>query len=352
MQINISKENVNNINYNIKIKKDYSISILRLISITFIVLCHFLQYYNNFLAWHFNIGVQLFLIISGYLYGLKFQTFNIEKSWKCLKKIFLDYYIFVFSAIILNLIFNHQNFNIYNILSFIFLMTTPPGLGHLWFIPLILFCYLICPFLSYLKFKCNKNCYLNFLLKFSFLIILKLIIQSAFSFFNYVWVLCFVIAFLFAEDIKFTKKNFLIKSLFLLLITFFYQLIKFYPNNFNYIYKLINIESFGKVSEISRLLTAFTLFIIIYNLLSLIKFPNDIKFLDFTDKYSYNIYLTHQIFILGPLTMLNLTPYIIFNIIITLCSIFTLTIINIILSKLIKKGYNALFIKNINTINL
>ena len=32
------------------------------------------------------------------------------------------------------------------------------------------------------------------------------------------------------------------------------------------------------------------------------------RFLDFTDKYSYGIYLTHHIFILGSLSVMGLTP--------------------------------------------
>ena len=33
------------------------------------------------------------------------------------------------------------------------------------------------------------------------------------------------------------------------------------------------------------------------------------KIFDFSDKYSYGIYLTHHIFILGSLSVMSLTPY-------------------------------------------
>lgn len=48
-----------------------AISYSRFIAMVMIVLCHFFQFYNNELAWWFNVGVQIFLIISGFLYGMK-----------------------------------------------------------------------------------------------------------------------------------------------------------------------------------------------------------------------------------------------------------------------------------------
>ena len=43
--------------------------------------------------------------------------------------------------------------------------------------------------------------------------------------------------------------------------------------------------------------------------------------LDYSDKYSYSIYLVHQLFILSPLTLLAITDYRSVNIVLTLCAI-------------------------------
>lgn len=43
--------------------------------------------------------------------------------------------------------------------------------------------------------------------------------------------------------------------------------------------------------------------------------------LDYSDKYSYSIYLVHQLFILSPLTLLAITDYRSENIVLTLCAI-------------------------------
>lgn len=60
--------------------KDYSISCARFIAMCFIVACHMMQrdgFASNINGAHiewafwFNVGVQMFLFISGVLYGLK-----------------------------------------------------------------------------------------------------------------------------------------------------------------------------------------------------------------------------------------------------------------------------------------
>lgn len=42
-----------------------------MIATIFIVACHFLQYYQNGLSQWLNVGVQIFFILSGVLYGNK-----------------------------------------------------------------------------------------------------------------------------------------------------------------------------------------------------------------------------------------------------------------------------------------
>ena len=51
--------------------RDYSISFVRYISMLFVIICHIFQYFGNELAWWLNVGVQIFLFISGYLYANK-----------------------------------------------------------------------------------------------------------------------------------------------------------------------------------------------------------------------------------------------------------------------------------------
>lgn len=52
-------------------KRLVAISAVRLIAMVMIIACHILQYYKLELAWWLNVGVQIFLIISGFLSGIK-----------------------------------------------------------------------------------------------------------------------------------------------------------------------------------------------------------------------------------------------------------------------------------------
>ena len=51
---------------------DYSVSCIRVIAMLFIIICHLSNYFGqNIVAQFFNVGVHIFFLISGYLYGGK-----------------------------------------------------------------------------------------------------------------------------------------------------------------------------------------------------------------------------------------------------------------------------------------
>ena len=53
-------------------KTDLSISLLRVMAMMFIIICHLGNYFGkNIIAQFFNVGVHIFFLISGYLYGEK-----------------------------------------------------------------------------------------------------------------------------------------------------------------------------------------------------------------------------------------------------------------------------------------
>ena len=72
-------------------RRDINIQIIRILAMLSIVICHIVQETNNkylvMSAQFFNIGVYIFLIISGYLYSEK----NIEVKSFYKKKIFKNY---------------------------------------------------------------------------------------------------------------------------------------------------------------------------------------------------------------------------------------------------------------------
>ena len=316
--------------------KDYSISILRLISTILIVSCHFLQYFGNQLAWNLNIGVQIFLIISGFLYGLRYEQISIKKVWENFKKIIFDYYIFCILALTLNLIFNFAEFEFTYVIRLLLIIGTIPGIEHLWFIPLILFCYLICPFLSFFLQEINHKKY-KIIHKVAFIGIFTIINIYMFPYFGIECTLCFVSAFLFANEIKDIKLFFVKYGLFLILMTSILHYVLYFTNFFDETLFITSKISFFTISNLIRACTALCLFVSFYFFVSFVKFRKNISFLNFTDKYSYSIYLCHQIFILGPLSLLSLTNFKFINILLSAIAITLLTFLLNILSISLKK---------------
>ncbi len=142
--------------------RDYSISMIRCFSMCLIICCHMMQYLQMELAWWFNVGVQIFLCISGYLYGSDKKRENTIVFYKKqFSKILIDYYVVILPTIFIYFIFARDNIN-YKIAVDVFLTSnTLNGGGHLWFIAYILFCYFITPFLidfyTYLEMKGGRN---------------------------------------------------------------------------------------------------------------------------------------------------------------------------------------------------
>ena len=51
---------------------DATVSIVRVVAMFFIIICHLGSYFSaNIIAMFFNVGVHIFFLISGYLYGAK-----------------------------------------------------------------------------------------------------------------------------------------------------------------------------------------------------------------------------------------------------------------------------------------
>lgn len=139
-------------------RKEYnpSISMIRLLAMMLIISCHICQYYDSEWAWWLNIGVQIFFILSGFLYGGKEIKEPIKWLGRQFKKILIRYYIFLLIAIGLYIIFAPNILSIGSIISSFFCVGVIKGIGHLWFVGYILFCYLITPYLSQLSSYLDK----------------------------------------------------------------------------------------------------------------------------------------------------------------------------------------------------
>jgi len=297
-------------------KKDAAISLIRLLSLLAIIICHILQGLNLEAAFWLNIGVQVFLFMSGYLYGQKNIDNTINWYIKQFKKIFIPYFIIAVTIIFID----YKIFNIVypikqmvsNLIGLQGFYNIIPTISHTWFVSYILLCYLITPLLQSFKIEnmTNKQFYMFLFITF--------IVLFTFDFFGITtiisaWIFNYILGYSFAKKFQQNNKD---KNKFIIIITMLtlltlipriiiqYQLIDYsFPN--------IIIKNFIHLKNYSHMLLGSWLFIIFYSLFKKIKYH---KVLSYSDKYSYCIYLVHQVFILFHMSLLHYTKYLSLNI--------------------------------------
>lgn len=304
---------------------NYSISLIRLISMLFIVSCHIMQWLDFELAWWFNVGVQIFLCISGYLYGQspKKEVTSFYKSRFI--KILVPYFIVFIVVAVLELVFVHSEVSIVSIGGGLFARTTIPGGEHLWFIRYILLCYIITPLLTVYRDKYvhdNKSWWL-------YAIILVFVTSAFFGIhvqaFNPAWMTCYAIGYVLGANKGYCKNGLLLGLFgFGAAVCNGIQIYVDYISGIIFTGIVNTIYSYYR--NYSHVLLGVFLFLLMMTCFDRMHFSsNMVKVLDVADKYSYETYLVHQFFILGPFSLMALTPVIPINIILILICIMIAT---------------------------
>lgn len=295
--------------------KDYTISFIRIIAMLSIIICHIMQRANlsttylgltiKWATW-FNLGVQMFLFISGYLYGKRAKIDIISFYKKAFSKILVDYYLFVIVMIIIYLTFCRNDINVLGILKLITFSGTINGLEHLWYIPTILVCYLFTPiFVSISKYICNKAPKIRFILIIFTMLIIQLVTVLYFGYFSPAWINCYFLGSIYANvelEIR-SRKLFQNVILFLAIITNLLVLINqiyILPVEIPDAKILIGLSNYGHV------FLGIIIAIYVRYLYSFLKNNEYLrKVLDICDVYSYDVYLVHHVFIQSPFACIN-----------------------------------------------
>ncbi len=303
------------------VKHSYSISSIRLISLVAIVSCHILQYLDLELAWWLNVGVQVFLCISGFLYGQKIvgeiSTFYIKRF----KKILLPYYIVVLPVIILYFLFARDKVSVAIAGKVLVLNATLSGGGHLWFVATILICYVITPLLESFYKDCNSKGRYIFITVVAVQIAALVCIGFA-DFYNPAWIGCYILGY--ALGVNVNKRYISEKALSIIFAVLACM-------NIAQVY----LEYFAKVQvsgtkglilkgweSYNHVFLGVFIFLVLKRVLDRIQPNAQIrKLLNMTDEYSYEFYLVHQFLILGPFSLMAITPFIGLNILVILIGI-------------------------------
>lgn len=317
-------------------EKDYAISFVRLSSVILIISCHFLQWLDNNLCWWLNVGVQIFLIMSGVLYAKKEITDDIAFIAKQFKKILFDYYIYLILLIAFASIVSSQIWDVKQIILQLLSYKTLDGVAHLWFIPYILLCYFLTPSIFHFAKKIeSKNVVSYWFFSIAIFYIIELFGRG--GYFNPAWISCYLFGFLFSfrymsENNKRREKKYLI--ILITVICIIMNIIK--------ISGKLEVEGirYSIFYDYAHAMLGSTLFLNLYNILSKIKWEYKsgfVKFLDTMDYYSYDIYLVHQIHIISPFTLMDKTDSVGVNIFIILLIMIPSTIILKGISKNLQK---------------
>lgn len=183
---------------------------------------------------------------------------------------------------------------------------TIPGMGHLWYIPTILFCYLLTPFIGEALYRLRGKLARQIIL----LLLLHTIIELYIPHFRAAWIVCYFIGYILGLD-QFEGGN-PSRSIKERVIVIFCLGINICIVWIDYIMKLQfagNVLAiYERVYDYGHVLLGISLFLglrILYRR-KLSRLSNLYKLIHWSNQYSYLIYLTHHGWILGPLSLLGL----------------------------------------------
>lgn len=295
--------------------RNYSISCVRFIAMCFIVICHIMQAEGVAScigsmriewAYWFNVGVQMFLFISGCLYGSR-KCVDILKFYKkSFSKVLVDYYIYIVVFIIFSASTSVIMITKDDIIALLTLSGTIFELAHLWYVPTILFCYLLLPIVIAFVNEIDKEKDYKFVLKVALLLlVVHCVIHYQFDRFEAPWINCFVIGAIYSRLIH---RRYVIRKIFfasnvILAITFIIIQLRFViPESF----ENFGIMSYSEFVGYGHVFLGITLVEIIKYVYSRCHNANDgFRLLDWSDRYSYDVYLVHHAMIQGGLSLLR-----------------------------------------------
>lgn len=302
------------------------ISYLRVFAMAMIVLCHLANHsllgIVHATAQFFNVGVEIFFIISGFLFGIKKIKGSYSKWYqRRFIRLLPSYYVFLVLLLVIHFCGNNEIVT----KSWIAQVFCLEGFGyyvhgaeHLWFITIILLCYIITPLLDFLRFnvsdRFNRILYMLSLLvciyvtfgvnKQAGIYLLKLNI--------FIW--AYICGSLYERFLGVRQIIFCVLGV----LGVFFRITGKVVFDSTILYDVL-------IVGISQGMIAFSFLGVFYGLFKNCK---NSKAVAFFDSISYEIYLVHYMLVVGPVSLMQVTNYYLINCILVIC-------ISIILAKLL-----------------
>ena len=293
--------------------KEYYIEIgfIRFCAMLLIICCHIMQHYGNELAYWFNVGVQIFLFMSGWLHGNKKIANGVEWTIKKFQKILIDYWVLLMVIIPIYWNFARQYINLSSIFKLFFARTTISGLGHLWYINCILSCYLLVPILYRLGEKWGQIPDSTKIIRWIGLLCIIHILFYLYLPIEGTWVNCFILGFICRRYLCGGVPDLTIWIPIIILNGW-----KIYINYFAE-YAWESSAFWDIASKYIHVCLGIGLFSLLYYVCNFMinHVRNDVfewisnTVLKWSDKYSYDIYLVHHVYVLSPFALYELTTW-------------------------------------------
>lgn len=288
----------------ISVAESKSLSWIRVVAMLSIVICHLFQAYQGRWSDVFNMGVQVFFVLSGFLYGHKLITNWRDWAKSRIRRVYQPYLLFLITVIPLYALFHEEAMNwkalpVYflNLQGFRLLPKLDflriEGLRHVWFITAIMCAYLSTPFLQRLR-ACSGIMMPTLLL----LIAASYCLMPSYRYvFVLSWVYLYAIGYFFANLDSRWQLFYLL--LFLFALTILTVLMKWedFRHPWSASYRLVH-DLVGVVFVVGGV-----------KVLSLVKGLEVPQVIRFLDKYSFPVYMVHFIIMHGPFSMAYVTPF-------------------------------------------
>ena len=336
---------------NLSISKEESqiISVTRTVATISIVLCHLVSWFPKikFLGQLLNVGVPVFFIISGYLYGHKEIKNVLPWYKKQIIKIVIPIYAYIiicsFLLILLGKFGSIQPIKcflaLFQLTGFCEAEIGNITTSHLWFITFILLCYLITPLLQTMSEKINFKRLIVIISFLSIIEVVGIIVLRPTGAISWLpGVFSYIIAYyLGAFWNKVISHKLYITLSIAMFVSITTRLVMKHLADSNLIDSII----YDKIiANYTHCLLAFWIFVSIFYFSSKSKYDLHALYhiCKKCDEYSYEIYICHYMFIKGLLSFQFLTSVLFVNVImfIIITMIFAM-IVNKIAKKIVKR---------------
>lgn len=251
-------------------------------------------------AFWFNVGVEMFLFLSGYLYGRKDKLDTVQFYKKGFPKILVDYYIFITVMLLIMYFSPLLDIDSSTINALASISGTAPGLEHLWFISTILFCYILTPiFYSVIVAIGQHNTWGGWIKFLLFLLLVHEIVIRFLSSFRPPTLNCYVLGMIYSQIENRRRTDICIFHLITILLCTIMIPIQFrldyWPHEPLTGYFAANYSYFCGYGHVFLGIVIIFIFRSLYKKVGHLIISHPI--LDWSDKYSYDVYLTHHVFI-------------------------------------------------------